>query len=73
MVGGSDRTYLLTSPTSRGTASGRKTPVNQISRPKILKTNGQLPTALVNASVTYCGDGQLYVFGGFDQVTDEGR
>jgi hypothetical protein len=26
---------------------------------------------LVNASVTYCGNNQIYAFGGFDQYTDE--
>lgn len=32
---------------------------------------GQRPACLVNASVTYCGDNQIYAFGGFDQYTDE--
>lgn len=27
---------------------------------------------LVNASATVCGDDAIYVFGGFDQYTDEG-
>ena len=68
-----ERTYLLpSSPMNRGTNSGRRTPVNQVSRPKILRTKGQRPAALVNASVTYCGNGQLYAFGGFDSFTDEG-
>lgn len=69
----SERTYLLpSSPMNRGGNSGRRTPVNQVCRPKVLRTNGQRPAALVNASVTYCGDGQIYAFGGFDQFTDEG-
>lgn len=40
-------------------------------RPKVMRTVGQKPTCLVNASVTYCGDNQIYAFGGFDQYTDE--
>ena len=41
-------------------------------RPKIARTCGQRPACLVNASVTYCGNNQIYAFGGFDQYTDEG-
>ena len=41
------------------------------SNPKISKTTGQKPACLVNASVTYCGNDQIYAFGGFDQFTDE--
>jgi hypothetical protein len=41
------------------------------SKPKITKTTGQKPACLVNASVTYCGNDQIYAFGGFDQFTDE--
>ncbi|KAK4154735.1 hypothetical protein C8A00DRAFT_42541 [Chaetomidium leptoderma] len=40
-------------------------------RPKVTRTLGQRPACLVNASVTYCGDNQIYAFGGFDQYTDE--
>ena len=40
-------------------------------KPRIWKTTGQKPACLVNASVTYCGDDQIYAFGGFDQFTDE--
>ncbi|ODH53241.1 hypothetical protein GX48_00437 [Paracoccidioides brasiliensis] len=40
-------------------------------RPAVKKSNGQLPACLVNASVTYCGNNQIYAFGGFDQYTDE--
>ncbi|KAI9759317.1 MAG: hypothetical protein M4579_002446 [Chaenotheca gracillima] len=40
-------------------------------KPRISKTTGQRPACLVNASVTYCGGDQVYVFGGFDQYTDE--
>lgn len=40
-------------------------------RPKITRTVGQRPACLVNASVTYCGNNQIYAFGGFDQYTDE--
>ena len=42
-------------------------------KPKVLRTCGQRPACLVNASVTYCGNDQIYAFGGFDQYTDEGR
>ena len=40
-------------------------------RPHITRTLGQRPACLVNASVTYCGNNQIYAFGGFDQYTDE--
>lgn len=40
-------------------------------RPLIIRTLGQRPACLVNASVTYCGNNQIYAFGGFDQYTDE--
>lgn len=42
-------------------------------RPKITRTLGQRPTCLVNASVTYCGNNQIFIFGGFDSATDEVR
>lgn len=40
-------------------------------RPKVTRTLGQRPACLVNASVTYCGNNQIFAFGGFDQYTDE--
>ncbi|KAL8409088.1 hypothetical protein RB594_007508 [Gaeumannomyces avenae] len=40
-------------------------------RPKVTRTLGNRPACLVNASVTYCGNNQIYAFGGFDQYTDE--
>ena len=40
-------------------------------KPRIVKSTGQKPACLVNASVTYCGNDQIYAFGGFDQFTDE--
>ncbi|KEF57099.1 uncharacterized protein A1O9_07289 [Exophiala aquamarina CBS 119918] len=59
-------TYLM--PTSPAKNSlGPKDGVT----PKISKTTGQKPACLVNASVTYCGNDQIYAFGGFDQFTDE--
>ena len=58
-------TYLM--PTSP--AKNRRGPDGQ--KPKIWKTTGQKPACLVNASVTYCGNDQIYAFGGFDQFTDE--
>lgn len=41
-------------------------------KPKIITTIGAKPACLVNASVTYVGNDQIYAFGGFDQYTDEG-
>lgn len=41
-------------------------------RPSIKKAQGHIPACLVNASVTYCNNDQIYAFGGFDQYTDEG-
>lgn len=41
-------------------------------RPGVRRSQGHVPACLVNASVTYCGNGQIYAFGGFDQYTDEG-
>jgi N-acetylneuraminic acid mutarotase len=38
----------------------------------MISTIGAKPACLVNASVTYVGDDQIYAFGGFDQYTDEG-
>jgi hypothetical protein len=40
-------------------------------RPRITRTLGNRPACLVNASVTHCGNNQIYAFGGFDQYTDE--
>jgi hypothetical protein len=42
-------------------------------KPKIITTVGAKPACLVNASVTYVGNDQIYAFGGFDQYTDEGE
>ncbi|KAL2419929.1 hypothetical protein ABEF95_008695 [Exophiala dermatitidis] len=59
-------TYLMpTSPAKNALAA------KDGMRPKISKTSGQKPACLVNASVTYCGNDQIYAFGGFDQFTDE--
>lgn len=52
-------------------AKHRRSSVSDGYKPKILKTTGQKPACLVNASVTYCGNDQIYAFGGFDQFTDE--
>ncbi|KAL5335329.1 hypothetical protein BJX70DRAFT_325713 [Aspergillus crustosus] len=41
------------------------------SRPNIRRVQGHVPACLVNASVTYYGNDQIYAFGGFDQYTDE--
>ncbi|KAI4154744.1 MAG: hypothetical protein LQ340_001459 [Diploschistes diacapsis] len=63
----SANTYLL--PSSPPKARNMST--TAVPRPTIFRTNGQRPACLVNASVTYCGDNQIYAFGGFDQYTDE--
>lgn len=55
---------MPTSPSTRRESMGY--------RPSIKKTHGNVPACLVNASVTYYGDDQIYAFGGFDQFTDEG-
>lgn len=59
-------TYLM--PTSP--SKGRQGSADY--RPGIKKAVGNVPACLVNASVTYCGNDQIYAFGGFDQYTDEG-
>ncbi|KAL4909768.1 hypothetical protein BDW74DRAFT_143692 [Aspergillus multicolor] len=41
------------------------------SRPTINKVQGHVPAFLLNASVTYCGNDEIYAFGGFDKDTDE--
>lgn len=46
-------------------------PATDSYRPRVTRTLGQRPACLVNASVTYCGNNQIYAFGGFDQYTDE--
>lgn len=60
-------TYLM--PASP--AKGRRGSADY--RPSIKKALGNVPACLVNASVTYCGNDQIYAFGGFDQFTDEGQ
>lgn len=50
---------------------GSRAPEREAKKPVIRKTTGQKPACLVNASVTYCGNDQIYAFGGFDQFTDE--
>ncbi|GFF41840.1 kelch motif domain protein [Aspergillus udagawae] len=57
--------YLM--PTSP--ARGRRGSTDY--RPVIRKAQGNVPACLVNASVTYCNNDQIYAFGGFDQFTDE--
>ena len=62
-----ENTFLMTaSPVRSRKASGDGY------RPKIITTVGAKPACLVNASVTYVGNDQIYAFGGFDQYTDEG-
>ncbi|PVI06759.1 kelch repeat protein [Periconia macrospinosa] len=65
-VSSGNNTFLMTaSPVRnrRSTAEGYK--------PKLISTIGAKPACLVNASVTYVGNDQIYAFGGFDQFTDE--
>lgn len=61
----SNNTYIM--PNS----PAKTRPVADGYRPKITRTLGQRPACLVNASVTYCGNNQIFAFGGFDQYTDE--
>ncbi|PGH28163.1 hypothetical protein AJ80_00053 [Polytolypa hystricis UAMH7299] len=61
----SQNAYLL--PTSP--IKGRRSSADY--RPTVKKSTGSVPACLVNASVTYCGNDQIYAFGGFDQYTDE--
>ncbi|KAJ4397273.1 hypothetical protein N0V93_001497 [Gnomoniopsis smithogilvyi] len=63
-TGSSNNTYIMpSSPMKKAVMDGY--------RPKVTRTLGQRPACLVNASVTYCGNNQMYAFGGFDQYTDE--
>ncbi|KHN96731.1 kelch repeat protein [Metarhizium album ARSEF 1941] len=61
----SNNTYIM--PNS----PAKTRPASDGYRPRITRTLGQRPACLVNASVTYCGNNQIYAFGGFDQYTDE--
>ncbi|KAH7027753.1 kelch repeat protein [Microdochium trichocladiopsis] len=64
-VSSSNNTFVMSnSPVKNRT-------VGEIYRPRVIRTLGQRPACLVNASVTYCGNNQIYAFGGFDQYTDE--
>ncbi|GAB7351748.1 hypothetical protein MBLNU459_g2330t1 [Dothideomycetes sp. NU459] len=65
---GSNNTYVMTGSPRR---TGRKRNAHEPYMPKIITTVGQRPACLVNASVTYVGNDQIYAFGGFDQYTDE--
>jgi len=60
-----NNTYIMSNSPSR------TRPAADGYRPKITRTLGQRPACLVNASVTYCGNNQIFAFGGFDQYTDE--
>lgn len=60
---------MPTTPRNQG-LSGRSIE-QSVKKPTIRKTTGSKPACLVNASVTYCGNDQIYAFGGFDQFTDE--
>lgn len=66
---GSNNTYVMSASPNRLTNRKRN---HEPYLPKIITTVGQRPACLVNASVTYVGNDQIYAFGGFDQYTDEG-
>jgi hypothetical protein len=63
-----NNTFLMTA----SPVKGRKSSADGY-KPKIITTVGAKPACLVNASVTYVGNDQIYAFGGFDQYTDEGE
>ena len=67
-TGSSNNTFLM----SASPARSRRSAVEGY-KPKMISTIGAKPACLVNASVTYVGDDQIYAFGGFDQYTDEGE
>jgi hypothetical protein len=67
-------TASVSTPTSKGSRSKRASKPGSggtAYRPNIITTVGARPACLVNASVTYVGEDQIYAFGGFDQDTDE--
>lgn len=66
-AGSSNNTFLMSASPVRS----RRSAVDGY-KPKMISTIGAKPACLVNASVTYVGDDQIYAFGGFDQYTDEG-
>ncbi|KAK0653861.1 RING finger protein B [Lasiodiplodia hormozganensis] len=66
----SNTTFVM-SASSASPVLRRRSGKNEGYRPKIVTTVGAKPACLVNASVTYVGNDQIYAFGGFDQYTDE--
>lgn len=62
----SNNTFLMSASPVRSRKS-----IGDGYKPKMISTIGAKPACLVNASVTYVGDDQIYAFGGFDQFTDE--
>ena len=77
MAGGSAGTPSSVTSSNNNTFVMSRSPVRprkqENYKPKIITTVGARPACLVNASVTYVGNDQIYAFGGFDQYTDEGR
>lgn len=79
LFSGSAYTTLGMTPASAASSSNTflmpNSPANQSYkdnyRPRVVRTVGQKPACLVNATVTYCGGNDLYAFGGFDAYTDE--
>lgn len=66
--GSASNTFVMATTPSRSRRSAADS-----YKPKIISTIGAKPACLVNASVTYVGNDQIYAFGGFDQFTDEGE
>ncbi|RPB25200.1 hypothetical protein L211DRAFT_867214 [Terfezia boudieri ATCC MYA-4762] len=60
---------LMMTPSER--AGKRVASGSGVYKPKAYRTKGADVTSLVNASVTVTGGNSIYVFGGFDQYTDE--
>jgi hypothetical protein len=65
-----NNTFLMTASPIRNRRSAAE---GSVYKPKLISTVGAKPACLVNASVTYVGNDQIYAFGGFDQFTDEGK
>lgn len=61
----------LTAYNMSSSSSRSRKPASEGYKPKIISTIGAKPACLMNASVTYVGNDQIYAFGGFDQYTDE--
>lgn len=65
---GSDNTFVM----ARSPRKLSQQPHNEPYLPRIITAVGEKPACLVNASVTYTGNNVIYLFGGFDESTDDG-